>query len=92
MVVFPSDQSVSVSVSAPLKSKNTTFPPLPKRGQVKAQIFESLAKSFISVATRGTGGTLRRSGGDGADSGSSPPATPPPSPRLDSDTNSGFFN
>ena len=55
MVVFPTDQNISVTVSAaPLKSRNTTFPPIPKRGQVKAQIFESFAKSVISVATKAT--------------------------------------
>ncbi|KDP44138.1 hypothetical protein JCGZ_05605 [Jatropha curcas] len=74
MVVMQSDPC------SPLKSKNTTFPPIPKRGRVKAQIFESFAKAVVAVASK-AGGTLKRNGeGDGGDSGCPSPATPPSSP------------
>ncbi|EEF32151.1 conserved hypothetical protein [Ricinus communis] len=81
MVVFATDHNLSAP--AQQKSKNITFPPIPKRGRVKAQIFESLAKTVISAAAK----AVRTPRNDGGDSGSSSGDTPPPSP-CSSDANS----
>ncbi|KAE8038928.1 hypothetical protein FH972_011390 [Carpinus fangiana] len=57
------------------KQNNTTGSPLPKRGQVKAQIFDSLARGVASVV----GKALGSFGGAAGSGGNSAASTPPPS-------------
>ncbi|CAK9172944.1 unnamed protein product, partial [Ilex paraguariensis] len=57
--------------------RQTTNPP-PKRGQIKAQIFESLVGTVVSVASK-VGEAPSRWGIDGGVGGSSASASPPPS-------------
>uniref|UniRef100_A0A2C9V166 Uncharacterized protein n=1 Tax=Manihot esculenta TaxID=3983 RepID=A0A2C9V166_MANES len=86
MVVMPTDPR------AHLKSRNTTFPPVPKRGRVKSQIFESFAKTVVSITSK-AGGARKRTGGEGGgDNGSSSTATPtPPLSPFNSKTNTEFL-
>ena len=57
-------------------SKNTNFPP--KRGQIKAQIFGSLANSVVAAASK-VGGAVGRMIGEGGNGRNSASSTPPPS-------------
>ncbi|XP_023878039.1 uncharacterized protein LOC111990497 [Quercus suber] len=57
-------------------SKNTNFPP--KRGQIKAQIFGSLANSVVSAASK-VGGAVGRMIGEVGSGRNSASSTPPPS-------------
>lgn len=87
---YRTDQKVlpmATGSPSPLKKGNSGLPP--KRGQIKAQIFESLKKAVLSVASKSgeTLGIRRSSGGHGDASGSSASATPPPS-GYNSDWNS----
>uniref|UniRef100_A0A2N9G949 Uncharacterized protein n=1 Tax=Fagus sylvatica TaxID=28930 RepID=A0A2N9G949_FAGSY len=65
-------------------SNNTTSCP-PKRGQIKAQIFGSLAKTAVSAASK-VGKAVGRIIGEGGNGGTAS-STPPPSPNS-SDGNS----
>ncbi|KAG5566834.1 hypothetical protein RHGRI_002395 [Rhododendron griersonianum] len=59
--------------SNPSNKQSTSFPP--KRGQIKARIFESLVKTLSSVALK-TGealGRIRKEGGGGGSTSDSPP-------------------
>ena len=87
---YRTDQKVlpmATGSPSPLKKGNSGLPQ--KRGQIKAQIFESLKKAVLSVVSKSgeTLGIRRSSGGHGDASGSSAPATPPPS-GYNSDWNS----
>ncbi|KAF3973211.1 hypothetical protein CMV_003358 [Castanea mollissima] len=56
-------------------SKNTNFPP--KRGQIKARIFGSLANSVVSAASK-VGEAVGRMVGEGGSGRNSASSTPPP--------------
>jgi hypothetical protein len=64
------------------KKSNGSFD-IPKRGQVKAQMFDSLAKTLVSAASK-VGKALGGAAGSG---GNSAATTPPPS-AYNSDGNS----
>jgi hypothetical protein len=68
-------------------SNSSSFPP--KRGQIKAQIFESLAKTVVSRASKlgKAVGRIIGEGGSGSGSGGSASSTPPLS-AYNSDGNS----
>ncbi|CAK9172945.1 unnamed protein product, partial [Ilex paraguariensis] len=62
--------------SNPPQTQTTNLPP--KRGQIKAQIFESLMGTVVSVTSK-VGEALRRWARDGGGGGSSASASSPPS-------------
>ncbi|KAG2673667.1 hypothetical protein I3843_13G090100 [Carya illinoinensis] len=66
------------------QKKSTSFPP--RRGQVKAQIFESLAKKVVSAVSK-VGEALGMNRGNDGNGGASASSTPPPS-SYNSDVNS----
>ena len=66
-------------------SNSSSFPP--KRGQIKAQIFESLTKTVVSRASKLGKAVGRIIGEGGSGSGGSASSTPPPS-AYNSDGNS----
>lgn len=69
--------------STPQKKKSATFPPTPRRGQIKLQIFGNLVKAVSNMASKpGAQGKNRGEGGGGSAS-----TTPPPS-AYNSDANS----
>ncbi|KAG2673666.1 hypothetical protein I3843_13G090000 [Carya illinoinensis] len=61
----------------PEKKKNASFPP--KRGQIKAQIFESLAETVVSAFSRLGEALGRIRGSEGSSGRSSVSSTPNPS-------------
>ncbi|KAK7854456.1 hypothetical protein CFP56_032252 [Quercus suber] len=66
------------------KKKTTSLPP--RRGQVKAHIFESLANTFASVVSK-VGEVVAKIKGEGGSEGNSSSSTPPRS-SYNSDGNS----
>ncbi|KAM1277098.1 hypothetical protein ACFX2I_029511 [Malus domestica] len=69
--------------STPQKNKTTTFPAIPRRGQIKLQIFGNLVKAVSNMTSKpGAQGKNRGEGGGGSAS-----TTPSPS-AYNSDANS----
>ncbi|KAG6629309.1 hypothetical protein CIPAW_14G075900 [Carya illinoinensis] len=66
------------------KKKNSSFPP--RRGQIKAQIFGSIAKKVVSTASK-VGAALEKIRGEDRSGGNSASSTPPSS-AYNSDLNS----
>ncbi|KAI8573775.1 hypothetical protein RHMOL_Rhmol01G0302200 [Rhododendron molle] len=70
--------------SNPSNKPTTSLPP--KRGQIKARIFESLVKTISSVASK-TGEALGRIRKEGGGSGSGSNSDSPPPSTYNSDMN-----
>ncbi|KAK1586786.1 hypothetical protein Q3G72_006133 [Acer saccharum] len=76
-------QAMATVYSTPQKRKSErNFPP--KRGKIKAKIFETLMKKVVSVASKASGRAAEKNRGEGSDSAT---ATPPPS-AYNSEANS----
>lgn len=74
------------SASANTEKKSKTSSPLPKRGQVKGKIFEDLARTVVSAASK-VGKALGSVGGGAAGSGGNSAAPTPPPSAYNSDGN-----
>ncbi|XWS74230.1 hypothetical protein CRYUN_Cryun02cG0197900 [Craigia yunnanensis] len=68
----------------PQRKKERQFPP--RRGQIMAQIFESMVKTVVSAASKSKE-TLRKNEGEGSDGKSSSTTTTPPQSGYNSERN-----